>query len=72
MVFSGIHYHEPNVENLGQFEIFESISSVNALDPIKSNEKRAGQLHSRKFCWKLIASKLDSGTHIPDRIWSPR
>jgi hypothetical protein len=62
-----------NVETLRRLETFEFISPFNSHDLIKSNEKRVEQLHSRKFCWKLIASNLDSGLHIPDRIWwTPR
>jgi hypothetical protein len=62
-----------NVGTLGRFEVFEFVSSVNSRDLIKSNEKSVEQLHSRKFCWKLIASNLDPRLHSPVRTWwTPR
>jgi hypothetical protein len=69
----GIHWHELNVGTPRRFETFKFISSFNSRDLIKRNEKRVEQLHSRKFCWKLIASNLDPGSHSPVRIWwTPR
>jgi hypothetical protein len=38
------------------FRTFEQVSPFDDCARTKRNEKRAGQLHSRKFCWKLIAS----------------
>ena len=70
--FSGIHWNEPNVETLWRFEIFEFISSFNAHDPIKSNEKGLDSCIPESFVGNSSRQKLDSGPHIPDRIWLPR